>query len=308
VQTRSTYGVVVLCVAMVVACGGALSAPADAVSVVPTCNGQTATIVGTDSDDTLTGTAGDDVVSLGPGNDSFGGDTGNDTVCGGPGDDSIRGNKGVDHLFGEDGNDHIDGGNEGTYEDDVVDGMAGDDTITGESGTYLGGAGADSYLSPDEGGQNLTVRLGSGADVADIDNLFLATFYGDEGRDVFSVPDPYLGDDTDRTIAHVDGGPGRNRLSFAESHNKVRILVNHATALWGQGTITFRFLDEFVGSERADTLVGSGLTDDHLFGVGGNDALRGLAGDDHLVGGSGSDTAYGGRGNDTCEAEKRHYC
>jgi Ca2+-binding RTX toxin-like protein len=307
VRARAAYGSGFLGVAMVVA-WGALGAPAGASVVVPTCDGQAATIVGTDGDDTLTGTTGNDIVVLGAGNDTFGADLGDDTVCGGVGDDTIGGGKGVDHLFGEDGNDHLDGGHDATFEDDAVDGGIGNDTLSGESGTYLGGAGADTYLSPEEGGQNLTVRLGSGADKAVIDNLYLATFYGDEGRDVFQVPDPFMGADTDRTIAHVDGGPGIGRLTFAGSHHKVQILVNHATALWGRGTITFGFMDEFVGSERDDTLTGNSLVDDRLFGSGGDDVLRGNAGDDHLVGGKGSDTAYGGRGHDTCTAEHQHSC
>jgi Ca2+-binding RTX toxin-like protein len=149
--------------------------------------GRLATIVGTDGDDSLIGTDGDDVAWLGPGNDTFAGGAGNDTVCGGPGDDTIGGNTGVDAVFGEDGDDRLDGGHLGTFESDLVDGGSGNDTISGESGTYVGGPGADTYLSPEEGGQELTVRLGSGPDRAVIDNLFLATFWGDEGRDVFRI-------------------------------------------------------------------------------------------------------------------------
>jgi Ca2+-binding RTX toxin-like protein len=141
-----------------------------------------------------------------------------------------------------------------------------------------------------------------------LDNLFLATFWGDEGRDVFEIPDPFMGADADRTIAHLEGGAGRDRLTFAGSHHKVQVLVNRATAMWGRGTITFGFMEEVVGSERDDTMVGNDLTDDHLFGSGGDDVLRGLAGDDRLVGGSGSDTAYGGRDKDSCKAEHQHSC
>ena len=77
-RTRSGVRSLGMGVAMLVV-WAALVAPAGA-GVVPTCNGQAATIVGTDGDDTLIGTEGDDVVWLGPGNDFFGGDTGNDTV------------------------------------------------------------------------------------------------------------------------------------------------------------------------------------------------------------------------------------
>jgi Ca2+-binding RTX toxin-like protein len=261
--------VAVLAVVLVVAWGTTITGAAPAAAEdAPICNGITATIVGTDGDDDLTGTGGDDVVWLGPGDDTFVSYGGTDTVCG----------------------------------------ESGADVVTQTSGTFLGGPGNDTFQSPEESGHELTVRLGSGADRAVIDNVFLATVWGDEGRDVFQVPDPVLGADADRTIAHVDGGPGVNRLTFAGSHHKVQILANRATALWGRGTVTFSFVDEFVGSQRGDRLVGNDLVDDRLFGSGGDDVLEGKAGDDRLIGGPGRDAAFGGRDHDTCHAEVRHSC
>ncbi|MFN3218662.1 MAG: hypothetical protein ACE367_19375 [Acidimicrobiales bacterium] len=94
---------------------------------VPTCAGQTATIVavegaatmGTPGDDVIVGTDGDDVIFGRGGDDAIcalGGDdlvvagSGNDRIIGGPGNDRIRGGAGNDRSAGGPGNDRIIGG------------------------------------------------------------------------------------------------------------------------------------------------------------------------------------------------------
>src|SRR5687768_12842414 len=72
----------------------ALAAPvgvAAAAPKAPTCDGLTATIVGTNGDDTLTGTTGDDVIVGLGGDDVIVGDLGADRICGGTGDDTLSG-------------------------------------------------------------------------------------------------------------------------------------------------------------------------------------------------------------------------
>jgi hypothetical protein len=85
----------------------------------PSCNGLTATIVGTERHNRIFGTRGDDViVALGGHDIIFGRDgddvicagTGKDLVLGGDGDDTIFGEEGKDVLLGGDGNDELDGG------------------------------------------------------------------------------------------------------------------------------------------------------------------------------------------------------
>jgi Ca2+-binding RTX toxin-like protein len=71
---------------------GTRAAPVSA-DPVWTCQGQVATIVGTEGDDTLTGTGGDDVVWPSAGIDTFYGGAGNDgsdwdTAYAGPGHDT----------------------------------------------------------------------------------------------------------------------------------------------------------------------------------------------------------------------------
>ena len=72
------------------------AAPAPA----PTCDGQTATIVGTAAADTISGTAGADVIVGLGGNDVISGLGGADRICGGPGADTLKGGTGNDRLFG----------------------------------------------------------------------------------------------------------------------------------------------------------------------------------------------------------------
>jgi Tol biopolymer transport system component len=142
---------------------------------MPTCSGRTATVVGTEGNDTLFGTAGADViVSLG-GNDTIRSAGGNDTVCTGSGRDRIivaggsdrvragtsrdiiEGGRGNDRLGGDAGNDTI----VGASGNDTLSGNAGNDRLRGGSGRdrLVGGAGRDSL---DGGAGRDTCRGGSG--------------------------------------------------------------------------------------------------------------------------------------------------
>jgi hypothetical protein len=121
-----------------------LSMPLAAVAQVGACNGEPATIIGTEGDDVLTGTNGRDVIAGLGGNDVINGLKGNDVICGddgndtinasfgedlvfgGRGDDTLNGDKGEDQLFGGLGTDVLNGG-VGT---DICDGGIGQDTAT----------------------------------------------------------------------------------------------------------------------------------------------------------------------------------
>ena len=281
-------------------------------------------VFGDDGDDMLKGEPGmgEDTFDGGPGTDTVsyylsGGpvslDVGRATATGAdPGDavdhlagiESYWGSEFADVLRGSAGDDVING----IYGDDVVRGRHGDDTLTVSAGTVYGGGGEDTFVGWDEGSDGVTVYLGRGGDTAVIDTMRNSKVFGQQGHDVFAVPNPVGGADADRTLAtHLDGGIGHDRLTFADNSHRVRILVKDATAQWSNGTLTFSATEEFVGSRRGDTLVGSRRAD-RLFGAGGDDVLKGLAGADRLVGGSGRDTANGGPGRDTCQAERRTSC
>ena len=74
--------------------------------VVPTCNGRTATIVG--SSTTILGTPGEDVIVGTAGEDNIYAGAGNDTICGAAGYDTIRPGLGNDWVDGGAGGNAID--------------------------------------------------------------------------------------------------------------------------------------------------------------------------------------------------------
>jgi hypothetical protein len=78
--------------------------------VVPTCKGKSATLFGTQGDDTVSGTAGKDVALLGDGDDKAGMLGGKDTVCAENGNDTVKGAGGNDVLLGGPGSDLLNGG------------------------------------------------------------------------------------------------------------------------------------------------------------------------------------------------------
>jgi Ca2+-binding RTX toxin-like protein len=85
------------------------------------CDGQPATLVGTDDDDVLVGTAGPDVIVALAGDDVIRSRGGNDVICGGDGQDRLRGGAGDDRLFGQE------------------DGQLGDILVGGGGSDYLDG-------------------------------------------------------------------------------------------------------------------------------------------------------------------------
>ncbi len=119
-----------------------------------TCNGLTATIVGTDGDDELNGTRGDDViVSLG-GDDLIRGGAGDDTICGGDGSDVIQAGNGNDTAFGGSGNDIVAGGNG----DDDLSGGDGVDKLRGNDGAdTLRGSSLDLFQDVEAADETIVV-------------------------------------------------------------------------------------------------------------------------------------------------------
>jgi Ca2+-binding RTX toxin-like protein len=111
-----------------------------------TCEGERATIVGKDGDDSrLKGTkrddvivgrggsdfidakGGDDLICAGSGADLVAGGSGDDIANGDPGNDTLLGDGGKDDLFGKEGDDGIGGGD---GRGDLCHGGPGDDRAT----------------------------------------------------------------------------------------------------------------------------------------------------------------------------------
>ena len=80
----------------------------------------------------------------------------------------------------------------------------------------------------------------------------------------------------------ITGGPGANAIDLA---------AVTPTAFPGAEYVSL------LGDEGADTITGSGLSDE-IDGESGDDTLRGSAGNDSLSGGDGDDRVFGGAGDD----------
>jgi Ca2+-binding RTX toxin-like protein len=129
-------------------------------STTTTCEGETATIVGTpDNDNNIVGTSGRDVISALGGNDRVRALDGNDLICGGEGNDIIYGGSGNDRLDGSAGNDEL----HGSLGSDELLGLTGNDQLFGEGGDddrLHGGLGNDQL----DGGSG-NDRLNGGSDI-----------------------------------------------------------------------------------------------------------------------------------------------
>jgi len=144
---------------------------------LPTCNGEAATIVGSNGDDVLVGTIGRDVIVARGGDDVITGLGGNDLICGGFGNDVIDGGPGDDALFAGPGSDRVHGraGADlifGGYGHDDLEGNAGDDEVRGFAGRdYVKGGVGDDRV---HGGDGVDRLIGG----AGLDQL-----YGGQGLD-----------------------------------------------------------------------------------------------------------------------------
>ena len=161
-----------------------------AVTIVPTCNGVPATIVGTPGNDELRGTEGPDVIAGLQGDDIIWGLGGDDIICGGRGNDRLVGGQGFDIIYGAQGNDRLiaaDAEESGTADTRGARmfGGAGDDKIFGSTkwDRMQGGPGKDSLYGYE--GRDW-IRGGAGDDeiygMAGRDNI-----HGGNGNDAIFV-------------------------------------------------------------------------------------------------------------------------
>ncbi len=97
----------------------------------PKCDGQAATITGSNTSEAIVGTDGADVIVALGGNDIIRGRGGADIICGDAGNDRIYGQAGKDRLFGKTDGDELYGGGGA----DLLAGQAGDDRLDGGPGT-----------------------------------------------------------------------------------------------------------------------------------------------------------------------------
>ncbi|CAA6825077.1 MAG: Alkaline phosphatase (EC [uncultured Thiotrichaceae bacterium] len=189
------------------------------------CDGQLATIIGTNKADRLKGTSGDDVIVGLNGKDWIDGKGGNDIICGGKGEDNIIAGDGNDKVFGGRGNDLIRGG----LGNDELHGDEGRDTIKGDDGDdkAFGGKGAD------------LIQGGAGND----------ELHGDEGRDTLKGED---GDDKafgGKGADLIQGGAGNDELHGDEGRDVIQGGRGDDRLYGGKGK------DELIGGKGDDEII-----------------------------------------------------
>lgn len=294
--------------------------PPSARATGPLCDGQEATIVGTDSldyPDHLIGTEGVDVVVLGAGDDTFAGKGGDDVICGdsggdriyaGAGNDTVLGGSGNDRIFEGSGDDSLDGGigrdrllYTSSGADGVrIDAVAGTATSSGGSDAFtsfegfVGTTGRDTLLGTDAGeyfdgwgGQYDEIRARGGADqiVTGRHGTFLHVSAGD-------------GDDL------VDSSGGESSVDLGPGNDKIRYAGYSGGSTWrgGLGTdavsvnpglhgVTINLKEHYV----LVTEMGQG---GDLWTAGSFENAVGSSGPDRIVGTSGPNWLYGGNGRD----------
>ncbi|EAQ02323.1 Hemolysin-type calcium-binding protein [Pseudooceanicola batsensis HTCC2597] len=265
--------------------GGTLGADLTAVNVDR--------VLGTSVADTFTAT--------GSGAISLFGRTGDDTLTAGSGNDILDGGLGADSLLGGNGDDTIDGGSN----PDVINGGAGDDWVTYESAASgarrisLGGSAGEGGASQGDVLINIENAIGS-----NFRDLFIGTgtanqLNGLQGDDTFfsgagnDTIDGGSGDDVIDAGDGADsitGGAGIDTVRYASSAAvQINLAANIATGGQAEGD-TFFGIENVVGSQNADTIIGDGQ-DNLIEGIGGDDHMRGGLGADTIIGYNGIDTA-----------------
>ncbi len=298
--------------------GLALVAPTVAASAAEvTCQGSTATLVGTGP--TVTGTEGRDVIVTGPAStvDALGGD---DLICvrpvegstileidAGAGDDSVVSETGTNISFVDlgPGRDSFVSGN---GEDRVTASF--DDTIAADRGTDL----VTYVLAPDEA---LPTTVGS---LSGSRTAVLAVRVVAPGRRITidaRARNVRVSQQVVTTIGvvprifhavaqHVTliGTPGPDRLAATACAS---------ASVRGRGGDDEILRDGDGAPPRRECrhshmLASGGAGDDRIAGTVNNDVLRGGRGNDVLTGRRGKDVARGGPGRDTCRAERSSSC
>jgi len=283
-------------------------------------------ITGNGANNTLNGLAGNDALIGGGGNDTLIGGEGSDSMQGGIGDDTYEvdnsadtvtefANQGIDtvnssisYTLGDNlenltliGNTAINGtGNSldniitGNDANNTLNGLAGNDTLIGGGGddTLYGGTGDDQInggdgndqLFGDEG--NDTLRGAAGDDFIDGGNNIDTVSYDNSPNGVVV--------NIDETNNYQNSGSGFHKTIVSNvlipTSPEPNFDIAPGTAFDGFGnTDTLRNLENIIGSQQNDVLIGNGLNN-RIEALGGNDLLIGNAGADTLDGGNGSDS------------------
>jgi Ca2+-binding RTX toxin-like protein len=207
-------------------------------------------------------------------------------------DNNLRAVGGDVRLYGRGGNDRLQA--EGSFS--ITEGHEGNDTLIGSRGfdNLFGGTGDDLI---DDRLDDMPAPFGqtNGANISgDAGN---DTIFGGAADDLVQLFADY-GQDS------IDGGGGRDSITFEESFSAVVVNLSTGTATGGgtggTGAATLSSVENVYGSEFNDRITGDSGANQlvgHSFfyhapsdgPTDGNDTLDGLAGNDTLVGGSQAD-------------------
>ena len=289
-------------------------------------------MTGGEGDDQFIGGAGDDQATGGEGEDNFSSDNdpdGADSFVGGPDDDGFFYTQRFNAVqadtdgVADDGEGCPGVGCEGDNVGASVEGLFG-----GRGGDTLTGSGADNILDGEDGPDILT-GLGGDDELrgdSEVDNLFGGAgedelrsnngsdrVFGGAGDD--SLFSPSIPDEADL----YSGGGGNDILSYAGPGSRRVDLDGRADdglncpGAGCEGDNVRRDVEDLVGGDGRDVLIGSGaandfeggIGNDRLVGGGGQDGLFGDEGNDLLSGGGAIDSLSGGAGKDRLRSRDR---
>ncbi len=213
-------------------------------------------------------------------NDVWTGSEDNDVFDGGIGNDSIAGLGGDDDLFGGSGNDTIDAGD---GDRDEVYGLAGNDLL-------FGGAGTRDDLRYDRDAQNggtngVNVNLATGIAIDGFGNT--DTVSGFERVRGTNFNDTLIGDDGRNQLRglggndFIDGGGGQDQVTYLDATSGVTVNLVTGLVFGGSGNDTLVSIEEAIGSDHNDTLIGNDA-DNYFEGGFGNDSIDGGDGFDFI--------------------------
>jgi Ca2+-binding RTX toxin-like protein len=264
------------------------------------------TIDGRDGSDFLVGGDGDDVITAGVGaTETLLGGLGNDQISGGPANSTIDGEDGDDEMDGGEGTDTLSYGSHATpviasFDGIENDGSPGESDVISDFENLSGGSGNDNLtgdggpnvLSGDNGADTLS---GLGDDDELHGNAGADIQLGGDNDDTFLEADDNLSNDT------IDGGNGRDHVSYAGRGQNLRVDLledqNDGAIGSGENDNVMGNVEDVSTSNGNDILVGTS-SDNRFDSFAGIDSLTGGLGNDELISGAGIDTLVGEAGDD----------
>ncbi|MGH6614208.1 beta strand repeat-containing protein [Sphingomonas sp.] len=209
---------------------------------------------------------------------------GNDVITGGIGNQYLSGDAGSDTLYGGDGNDILFGNLKARIDNgsdvDTLNGGAGSDRFYAGYGDNIDGGTGNDFL-------NLNFKGATAGVTVDFSPLGSGSSVVVGGGIITGI----------ETIDTVEGTNFADNITTGNSYAFSEIWVSGEG---GDDIVTLGFYaGRAFGGVGNDTLSGSTVGADSLYGDAGDDIIFGKGGNDSISGGDGNDTIDGGTGADT---------